>query len=103
MLIGINQWLNKMGIILGQHIVTLGEGEGPHDVVSKVREPSRHVLILAPECFRIGDLFGKEPNLVKNRWFVRSESGFTHSMRDDSPLPSMYGFVGSTREVLGQI
>ena len=90
-------------IILVQHIVTLAECKGSHDVVSKVREPSRHVLILAPECIGIRDLFAKEPDLVENCWFVRSESGFTHSMRDDSPLPGMYGFVGSTCEILCQI
>lgn len=92
-----------MDIVLGQHIITLAESEGPHNVVRKVREPSGHILIRATERIWVLDLLAKESNLVKDDWLIGAYGGFAHSMRDDPSFASMDHFIGGTGDILSTL
>lgn len=70
MLVGINQGLNEMMIVLGQHVVALAEGEGAHDVVGQVGEPPGHVLVRTTKRFRILEALTEQPDIVQDDRFV---------------------------------
>lgn len=100
MLIRVNQRLNKVVVILGQHIITLTKSKLTHNVVREVRKPPRHVFIGSPESVGIAELLAEQLDLVENSRLVRSNGGLAHRMRDDASFARVHGLVGGTREVL---
>lgn len=103
MLVGVDQRLDIVDIVLGQHIVTLAESEGPHNVVCQVREPSRHVLIRAAERVWVLNLLAKESDLVDDGRLVGAQSGLTHSMGNDPSLASMNSLIDGAGDILQRL
>ena len=97
MLIRVNQRLNKVVVVLGQHIITLAKGELSHDVVGEVRKPPRHILVGSAESAGIAELLAEQLDLVENSHLVRSNRGLAQCMRDDASLSRVHGLVGGTR------
>lgn len=100
MLVGINQGLNEMMIVLGQHVVALAEGEGAHDIVGQVGKPPGHVFVLATKTLRILESVTKQPDFVQDDGFVRADRRFTHGVRDDPAFAGMDDLVGRAGQIL---
>jgi len=45
----VDKRLNEVIIVLGEHVIVVRERELAHDIISQVREPPRHVLVLLPK------------------------------------------------------
>lgn len=99
-LIRVDQRLNKVVLIFGQHIVALAECQRPHDVVRQVRKPSRHVLIASPEGGRVLDPITEHSDLIENYRLIGPDRRVRHCVRDDSSFSGMNMLVGCARQVL---
>ena len=97
MLVGVNQRLYKMVVVLGQHVVALTEGKLAHDVVREIREPPRHILVRTAKGIGIAELLAEQLDFVDNDRLVRSNGSLAHGVGDDPAFPRMDSLVGCTR------
>ena len=89
MLVRIDQRLDKMMIILCQHVITLVESECSHDIVCQVGKPPGHVLILAAKCFKVCNAAAEQLDFFDDDWFVGAQGCLAHGVGDDSSLTRM--------------